>query len=102
MSHDRIIALFTLKPGVEAAVYEAWAQARDMPTVRGLPSIAGFDVFAATGVLGEGTPPYDYVEIIDVADMAAFGADVASATMQAIAAEFAAMADVVFLTTRRL
>ncbi len=102
MSHDRIIALFTLKPGVAVADYEAWARTRDMPTVRGLASIAGFEVFAATGVLGEGTPPYDYIEIIDVADMAAFGADVATDAMQAIAAEFVAMADVVFITTRRL
>lgn len=102
MSHDRIIALFTLKPGVAAAEYEAWARDRDMPTVRGLSSIAGFEVFAATGVLGEGAPPYDYIEIIDVADMAAFGADVASDLMQTIAAEFAAMADVVFITTRRV
>lgn len=102
MSHERIIALFTLKPGVDATGYEAWAHARDMPTVRGLASIAGFEVFAATGVLGEGAPPYDYIEIIDVADMTAFGADVASDTMQAIAAEFAAKADIVFITTRRL
>lgn len=102
MLPDRIIALFTLKPGVEAAAYEAWAQTRDMPTVRGLASIAGFEVFAATGVLGEGRAPYDYIEIIDVADMAAFGSDVASQTMQKIAAEFAAMADVVFITTRRV
>lgn len=96
----RIIALFNLKPGVDPAAYEAWARETDLPTVRGLGSIAGFQVLRATGVLGsEAAPPYAYVEIIDVADMARFGADVATERMQAVASAFQAMADVTFLTT---
>lgn len=98
----RIIVLFNLRDGVDAAAYEAWATTRDIPAVRALPSIAGFDVAAFTGLLmGEGTPPFQYVEIIDVADMDQFGRDVATETMQAVAAEFRDYADnPLFLTTR--
>lgn len=98
----RIIVLFNLKPGVAPADYEAWAQARDLPTVRALPSIAGFDVFRSTGTLAGDKPPYEYVEIIDVADMARFGADVAADPMPAIAAEFGALADATFILTEPL
>lgn len=100
---SRIIALFNLKPGVSPADYEAWAKSKDLPTVNGLASIAGFEVFRSTGLLmGDGKPPYDYIEIIDVADFDQFGADVATPTMQTIAAEFAAVADTIFITTEQL
>lgn len=98
----KVIALFNLKPGVDAGKYEEWARTRDMPAVRALPSVADFEVLQTTGLLGGGVPPYAYVEIIDVADEVGFGADVSSAAMQAIAAEFAGMVDVTFLTTRPL
>ena len=90
----RIIVLFNLRPGIGAAGYEAWAAATDIPTVRGLASIAGFNVFAATHLLGsDATPPFAYVEIIDVADTDAFGVDIATPAMQRISAEFQAFAD---------
>ncbi len=96
----RLIALFNLKPGVSPETYEAWAKSVDLPTVNKLPSVDRFTVFRATGQLGSAAPsPYAYVEIIDVADMDRFGADVASSKMQAIAAAFQEMADVTFLTT---
>lgn len=99
-----IIALFNLKPGVRPEDYEAWAARRDLPRVRALPSVRAFDVLAVTGVLiGPAPPPFAYVEIIEVTDLAAFGADAASAAVQELAAEFAAYADnPVFLTTRAL
>ena len=99
----RIVALFNLKPGHTRAAYEAWARTVDMPTVRALPSIASFEVYRSTGVLGsEGAAPYDYIEVIDVADTDQFGRDVATEVMQKIAAEFSAMADVTFITTEPL
>ncbi len=98
----RLIALFNLKPGISTEDYEQWARTTDLPTVRALGSIAGFEVLRTTGVLGGGVPPYAYVEIIDVSDMARFGEDVASETMTAIAAAFRSMADVTFLTTEPL
>jgi hypothetical protein len=98
----RIVVLFNLKPGVDVAAYESWARAADIPTVRGLPSIAGFDVAAATGLLmSDAAPPYQYVEVIDVADMDQFGRDVATAQMQAISSQFQTFADnPVFIMTR--
>lgn len=100
----RIVVLFNLKPGVDPEIYEAWARSTDIPVVGSLASIGGFSVHATTGVLGsDAKPPYAYVEIIDVADMDQFGADIATATMQKIAAEFQAFADnPTFIMTRTL
>jgi REDY-like protein HapK len=100
----RIVALFNLKAGVTREAYEAWARLVDLPTVNALRSIQSFEVFRMTGVLGsDAKPPYDYVEIIDVADMALFGDDVATETMQRVAGEFQAVADnPVFVLTEKL
>jgi hypothetical protein len=54
------------------------------------------------GLLGGGVAPYDYVEIIDIADADMFGQDVATEKMQEIAAEFSGMAEATFLTTEPL
>ena len=101
----RIIVLFNLKPGVAAADYEAWARTRDIPGVRSLPSIDDFTVLRATGLLG-GTAkaPYDYVEIIDVADMDGFWTDVATDASRAVAAEMRDFVDgePIFMTTEEL
>lgn len=100
----RIVVLFNLKPGVDVDAYEAWAKATDIPIVNGLDSVSAFSVHATTGVLGsDAKPPYAYVEVIDVADMEAFGVDVATTTMQKIAAEFQSFADnPTFIMTRTL
>lgn len=99
----RIIALFNLKPGIDRAAYEEWARTTDLPTVNGLPSITEFTVFRSVVTLGsEAPPPYQYIEIIDVADMDQFGKDIATDTMQKIAAQFQDMADVTFIMTDKL
>lgn len=100
----RILALFNLKSGVSIEDYENWAKTVDLPTVNGLGSIEKFEVFKSTGLLGsEDKPPYAYFETIDVADMDAFGTDVATEAMQKIAGEFQAMTeDLVFIMSDRL
>ncbi|WOR15530.1 REDY-like protein HapK [Hyphomonas sp. FCG-A18] len=100
----KIVALFNLKPGVSVADYEAWAKTKDIPTVNGLKSVDSFEVYKSTGLLGtDDKPPYAYIETIDVNDMDGFGGEVSTETMQAIAAEFQAMADdLVFIMTDRL
>ena len=100
----RIVVLFNLKPNVDVNAYEEWAITTDIPVVRGLASIEAFRIHAATGLLGgEGVSPYQYVEVIDVADMDAFGADVASDTMQRVSAQFQSFADnPVFIMMREL
>jgi len=99
----RIIVPFNLKPGVSVTDYENWAREVDLPTVNGLGSMASFEVFRATGLLGSDTaPPYAYVEILDIADMDGFGHDVSTETMQKVAAEFGKLADAIFITTEKL
>jgi hypothetical protein len=99
----RLIVLFNLKPGISVADYEAWARSTDLPTVNALPSVSAFRVFKTTGKLGTNeAAPYSYVEIIDVDDMDQFWQDVSTETMEKIAAEFAAMADVTFITTEEI
>lgn len=100
----RILVLFNLKPGVVAADYEHWAKTRDMPGVRALMSVNDFRVFGVTGIFGsDDKPPYQYAEIIDVADMDGFLKDIGQPLMQAIAGEFQQWADApVFLTTEEL
>lgn len=89
-----VIVLFNLKPGVDVAQYEAWARDSDLPVVNGLPSVEKFEVLKASGLLiGEGKPPYAYVEIIRVPDMAAFAADLSDPAAQAGATQFQQFAD---------
>ena len=89
-----VLVLFNLKPDADIAQYEKWAREKDMPTVRGLKSVAGFEVLKSQLILGsDAKPPYQYAELIEVPDMTAFGADIASPAVQAGAKEFQAFAD---------
>ncbi len=100
----RIVVLFNLKPDIARDAYEAWALSTDLPIVRALASVDGFTVHPTTALLGsDDAPPYQYVEIIDVADMDGFGQDIASETMQRVAGEFQEFADnPVFMLTGSL
>lgn len=97
----RIIVLVNLKPGKTASDYERWAVTTDLPTVNALKSVDSFTLFQSTGVLGsDAKPPYDFIEIIDVADMDLFGQEVSTEAMARIAGEFQDWADPVFILTR--
>ncbi|WP_174302118.1 REDY-like protein HapK [Caulobacter sp. S45] len=99
----RIVALFNLKPGVERERYERWARTTDMPTVKALASIADFQVLRTTGLLGSEAPaPYQYLEIIDVADPEQFSRDVATEAMTRVAQAFQELAEVTFMLTEPL
>lgn len=98
----RIIVLLNLKPGKSAADYERWAENTDLPTVNGLKSVSSFELFRSTGVLGGGTPPYQYVEIIDIADMDLFGTETSTNEMGRIAAEFQEWSDPIFIVTEQV
>ena len=89
-----LIVLFNLKSEADKQDYEAWAKSTDLPTVRNLKSIADFQVFRSSGLLGsDNAPPYEYVEVIQISDMASFGDEVASDVMQKVAGEFQQFAD---------
>ena len=47
----RIIVLFNLKPGADAAAYEQWARGTDIPGVRALGSVADLALFPMQDVL---------------------------------------------------
>jgi hypothetical protein len=100
----RIIVLFNLKPGVDAAEYEDWARSTDIPGVRSLGSCSDFQVYRTTGLFGsEEKPPYAYIEAIDIKGMDAFLSDVTSDAVQKVAAEFQGFADnPLFITTEAL
>ena len=91
---NTVIVLFNLKPGAKVADYEQWAREQDLPTVNALASVDRFEVLRAKGLLiGEGKPPYEYMEIIRVPDMATFAADLSGPAVQAGAAQFQQFAD---------
>ncbi len=90
----KIIVLFNLKPGVSVSDYEAWARTRDIPGVNALSSVSSFTVHKATGLFGsDAASPYQYVEIIDIAGMDPFVADISTPEFQAMAAPFQDYAD---------
>jgi hypothetical protein len=89
----KIVVLFNLKPGVAVADYEKFARETDLPIVNALPSINRFEALKTTGTLGGAASPYQYIEIIDVKDMAQFGKDVSTEQMKQVAAAFRALAD---------
>jgi len=98
-----IVVLFNLKPGVSAEAYEQWARTTDLPIVKALPSVSGFDVLKTTGLLGGGQAPYQYVELLRFASLDALFGDIGSEQMQKVAGEFQQFADSpLFITTSAL
>lgn len=90
----RIVVLFNLKPGVDPAVYEAWARGTDIPGVNTLSSVTGYTVHKATGLFGsDAVSPYQYIEVIDITAMEPFVVDVTDAEFQKVAAAFGEFAD---------
>ena len=89
-----LIVLFNLKQGKSPEAYERWAVTTDIKTVKGLGSVGDFKLYKAQGLLmSEDPSPYQYVEMIHVDDMDAFGQDIATDTMKKVAAEFQDFAD---------
>ena len=101
---SKLIVLFNLADDADQAAYTAWAQATDLPTVRQLPSVDGFDVQRVTGLFGSDDPaPYQYVEIIDINSLEQFGKDVSTETMGRVASEFQSFAaNPIFMLTTNL
>lgn len=103
MARKNLLVLFNLKPGQSVESYEKWAREVDLPTVRALPSVDSFRVFRSNGLFGaDGTPPYQYGELIEIADEEQFLKDISNEAMQAIAAQFQTFADIVFIDVTEL
>jgi hypothetical protein len=98
-----LIVLFNLKSGASRDAYERWAAERDVPTVSALTSVDSFRVLRANGLLGGGEPPYHYIEVIEINDLARFDSELANDTIRQIASEFQQFADApVFLLAEQL
>ncbi len=84
-----VVVLFNLKPEASITDYEAWAKAKDLPTVNGLDSVKEFRILKMGMMLGSDTPsPYQYAELIEVPDMNSFFADLGNEVVQAGAKQF--------------
>ena len=91
---SKVIVLFNLKSEAQISEYEAWAKQTDIPSINALKSVENFSIHKATGLLGsEERSPYDYIEIIDVANMDDFSQEITTDTIQAIAKQFANFAE---------
>lgn len=89
-----LVVLFNLKTTADQAAYEHWAKTTDLPVAGALPSVDEFRLLKAQSLLmSDNKPPYQYIELIRVNDMAQFGQDVSTAAMQKVAAEFQLFAD---------
>ena len=69
-----------------------------------MPSVDDLVALRTTGLLGaDGTPPYAYAQIIEVADMEGFGTDFASEAAEAVKREFGDWAEApVYMLTEEL
>lgn len=81
---SRVIVLTKLKDGVDVAEYEAWVNSVDYPVARSQLPILRYEIYRAEQRLLADTAEltYDYVEIIDVSDVAAYLEAASTAEMQ--------------------
>jgi hypothetical protein len=97
-----MIVLFNLKEGQSADDYERWERKRDAPTARSLPSIEEWSLYCAQGLVGsDGTPPLDYIEVVQVNDTDQMARDMAGEASQRMGAEIARSADAQFVLAER-
>lgn len=79
-----IIVLFNLKPSASVDEYESWARGTDLPVVRGLPAVSGFEILRTTGLLsGASDAPYQYVEVLRVDSVEGLKGDIAATPVMA-------------------
>ena len=88
-----IVVLFNLKAGVSVADYEKFARELDIPSVNRLPSVERFEVLRSESLMGGGTAPYQYIELLRVRNMTGLAAETQSPAMQQIVKTFQGMAD---------
>lgn len=84
-----LILRYSLKPGVTPADFEAWVKTVDHPTLRAMKRIQRFDTYRITGMLMGGETSCDYIEVLEISDMAGFtGEDLGGTTVQGVMGAF--------------
>lgn len=66
----RLVLAYSLRDGVDREAYERWVREEDAPYVRGRPTVERFEVYRVDEVLEGGAAP-DYVEVVELTDLAA-------------------------------
>lgn len=67
-----VFFLNTLRPDADAAEYERWLREVDYPTARSLAAIRSYHVVRVDGPLREAGVPCDYVEVVEIDDLAEY------------------------------
>jgi hypothetical protein len=88
---NRVFFLNTLHEGVDPAEYEAWIRRVDYPIARSKDAILSYEVTRLEGNLdGSDTPlPAQYLEVVEISDLAAYGAAAEEDDVKQLLAEWA-------------
>jgi hypothetical protein len=98
-----VVVLFNLRSDTDADAYENWARTTDLPIVGALSAVEDFSVYKASGLLGGGASPYQYVEILRLRSLPELRIQTKSETIQRVAREFRQFADApIFIVTESL
>lgn len=102
MPSATLIVTLKLKEGVDPEEYERWARENDAPTARTLPSIEEWSLYRAQGLVGvDGEPPFDYVEVVQVADTEQMSKDMSGPEIGRLSEELAKYADAQYVLAER-
>jgi len=71
---ERVFFLNKLREGADRAEYERWVREVDYPFARSLPTIRSYVVTRLDGLLDGGAAPYDYLEVVEISELAAYRA----------------------------
>lgn len=89
----RIFLMYRLNSGYTPEDHEAWIQETDYPVMRGQRSVKSFATYRTEANFFDRTrPAYDYIEVLDVDDLDAFRADLATPDLQRLLTSFQAFA----------
>lgn len=64
-----VFFLNKLRAGVPGEDYERWVREVDYPTARSLDTITSYVVARMTATLDGTSPPYDYIERVEITDI---------------------------------
>ncbi len=98
-----MVVLVNLREGASPEDYERWVLESYAPAVKALPSVRDWRAYRVGGLLAsDDTPPYRYVVIVDIGDLAQLGRDMEGEEMRGLLSELHRFAEVVQLMSERL
>ena len=86
---DRVVLLCWLRDPDDRSAYESFVRSAVLPLARRLSSVRSYEVIAVRDVLeGEGDPPADFLEVIEVTSLDAYQKDLTDMLQTADGQEF--------------